>query len=207
VVWVGFDDNKDLRLKASDAALPLWADFMKQALDLRPELGGNSFARPGGIVNVDIDPATGLVASEECLERRQEIFISGTEPIATCSHLTLEDTALVADGDQSDSQSLDEEPANYSSVTLEICSETGLLASSSCTRVTRRSFEIGEEPLDTCRAESHGGTTRVRPPIVDPINAPGDKMPDVRERVKSSEGHEMKSAQPTRRSKKGDTRY
>ncbi|HEX8090426.1 MAG TPA: PBP1A family penicillin-binding protein, partial [Blastocatellia bacterium] len=116
VVWVGFDNNRDLRLKASDAALPLWADFVKQAIDLRPELGGNSFSRPGGIVTVDIDPTTGLVAGDECAEHRQEIFISGTEPYAACSHHTQDDMALVAGFDEAAPQNLDEEQTGNSSV-------------------------------------------------------------------------------------------
>src|SRR5439155_11006278 len=45
-VWIGFDDNKQLGLTGAEAALPVWADFMKNAVDLRPELGGKSFAEP-----------------------------------------------------------------------------------------------------------------------------------------------------------------
>jgi penicillin-binding protein 1B len=203
-VWVGFDDNKDLRLKASDAALPLWVDFMNQALDLRPELGGSSFTRPGGIVTVDIDPATGLVASEECSEHRQEIFISGTEPLATCSHQTSEDESLVAGLDQQDSTRPDEEEVSYGSVNLEVCSDTGLLASSSCPRVIKRSFEIGKEPLGTCRGDLHAGTARPRPPVTEPVTMPGDKMHENRERVKPFEGQESPDAPAAVRSKKGD---
>ncbi len=32
VVWVGFDDNQTVGLSGSQAALPIWADFMKRAL-------------------------------------------------------------------------------------------------------------------------------------------------------------------------------
>ena len=36
-VWVGFDDNTDIRMKASETALPLWADFVKAALETQEE--------------------------------------------------------------------------------------------------------------------------------------------------------------------------
>ena len=32
VVWVGFDDNQPSRLSGSQAALPIWTQFMKSAL-------------------------------------------------------------------------------------------------------------------------------------------------------------------------------
>ena len=41
-VWIGFDDNQQLGLTGAEAALPAWVDFMKSAVDLRPELGGKS---------------------------------------------------------------------------------------------------------------------------------------------------------------------
>src|SRR5438128_1405407 len=47
-VYVGFDDNSDLKMTGGEAAAPIWADFMSRALALRPELGGD-FADPGGI--------------------------------------------------------------------------------------------------------------------------------------------------------------
>src|SRR5262249_17141685 len=42
-VWIGFDDNKQLGLTGAEAALPAWTDFMKQALAIRPSLGGAAF--------------------------------------------------------------------------------------------------------------------------------------------------------------------
>jgi len=50
VVWVGFDDNSELGLEGAKSALPNWAAFMKQALAIRPDLGGDSFLQPDGIV-------------------------------------------------------------------------------------------------------------------------------------------------------------
>lgn len=38
VVWVGFDSRQSLKLTGSQAALPIWVDFMKRALEDRPAL-------------------------------------------------------------------------------------------------------------------------------------------------------------------------
>ncbi|HWC78138.1 MAG TPA: PBP1A family penicillin-binding protein, partial [Blastocatellia bacterium] len=84
VVWVGFDDNSELGLEGSKSALPIWAAFMKQALALRPELGGDGFPKPDGIVDVEIDPTTGLLASETCPAHVSEYFIEGTQPEEPC---------------------------------------------------------------------------------------------------------------------------
>ncbi|HEU4387092.1 MAG TPA: PBP1A family penicillin-binding protein, partial [Blastocatellia bacterium] len=84
-VWVGYDDNRDLEMTGSESALPIWVDFMKRALEIHPGLGGR-FVQPLGLTSVVIDPSTGLLASEECSGRAQELFISGTEPLEVCRH-------------------------------------------------------------------------------------------------------------------------
>src|SRR5215813_3455407 len=84
VAWVGFDDNHDLGMKASDAALPMWAVFLKQALELRPELGGE-FKKPAGIITVEIDPSTGCLAAPDSTLHRTEMFIAGTAPTSQCA--------------------------------------------------------------------------------------------------------------------------
>jgi penicillin-binding protein 1B len=66
VVWVGNDDNKDLGLTGGEAAVPIWTDFVKQALALRTDLMAESFSKPAGIQLVEIDPETGMVANEYC---------------------------------------------------------------------------------------------------------------------------------------------
>src|SRR5262249_37010355 len=62
IVWVGFDDNRELNLSGSQAALPIWTEFMKRALGRRP-LAGEGFEPPEGIVQIEIDPTTGLLAT------------------------------------------------------------------------------------------------------------------------------------------------
>jgi penicillin-binding protein 1B len=85
VVWVGFDDNSELGLEGAKSALPIWTSFMKEALALRPELGGDSFAKPDDIVSEEIDPTTGMLATEQCPEKRTEYFIEGTQPTEPCT--------------------------------------------------------------------------------------------------------------------------
>jgi penicillin-binding protein 1B len=83
IVWVGFDDNRELNLSGAQAALPIWAEFMKKATYLRP-LSGAEFPLPDGVPEVEIDPTTGLLATNRCLEKEIEYFIKGTEPVVYC---------------------------------------------------------------------------------------------------------------------------
>ncbi len=83
IVWVGFDDNRELNLSGSQAALPIWADFMKRAAVQLP-LRGEDFVAPDGVPRVEIDPTTGMLATSHCLEREEEYFIKGTEPAVPC---------------------------------------------------------------------------------------------------------------------------
>jgi penicillin-binding protein 1B len=43
VVWVGFDDYQNLGMVGGDAATPIWTDFVKRALALRPDLRAEKF--------------------------------------------------------------------------------------------------------------------------------------------------------------------
>jgi penicillin-binding protein 1B len=160
-VWVGFDDNRQLGLKGSDSALPIWVDFMKQALAIRPELGGG-FKQPAGLSSALIDPTTGLLASVDCPASRQMLFISGTEPVATCTHELLEDPDLMLEGaegvEQDDAEQLSDE------LTLEVCAVSGLLPSSACEKLKTRAVKWQEIPLGTCGPELHDG--RREPPLI-----------------------------------------
>jgi membrane carboxypeptidase/penicillin-binding protein len=83
VVWVGFDDNTPVGLSGTKAALPIWVDFMKAALGGGPP---TPFPPPPeGIVFVDIDRDTGLLATPACPRVRSEPFIAGTEPREPCA--------------------------------------------------------------------------------------------------------------------------
>lgn len=68
--WVGFDEYTPLgkREFGGTAALPIWIDFMREALIDSPR---KPRAQPAGISYVRIDPASGLLASSE---QRNAIF-------------------------------------------------------------------------------------------------------------------------------------
>jgi penicillin-binding protein 1B len=65
-VWIGFDDNKQLGLTGAEAALPAWTDFIRDAVAIRPSLGGTSFPKPADIITVRIDPESGALAGPSC---------------------------------------------------------------------------------------------------------------------------------------------
>ncbi len=81
VVWVGFDDNTPLGLSGSQAALPIWTEFMKRALAGH---GDVTFEPPEGISFVEIDRDTGRLSLPTCPRVASEAFLAGTEPIAVC---------------------------------------------------------------------------------------------------------------------------
>ena len=83
-VWIGFDDNKQLGLTGAEAALPIWTDFMKSVVDLRPELGGKSFAQPAGVTLVEIDPETDELATGLCPQHERVAIASSQAVIACC---------------------------------------------------------------------------------------------------------------------------
>jgi len=81
VVWVGFDDNSVLGLSGTQAALPIWTEFMKRALAGQPS---RAFEAPEGISFVDIDKDTGHRALPTCPRVMSEAFLAGTEPLEIC---------------------------------------------------------------------------------------------------------------------------
>jgi penicillin-binding protein 1B len=83
-VWIGYDDNKQLGLTGAEAALPAWIAFMKDALALRPSLGGTTFSKPAGIVAVRIDPETGFLAGSSCPSSQMVSVASEFAPVAEC---------------------------------------------------------------------------------------------------------------------------
>jgi penicillin-binding protein 1B len=88
VVWVGFDDNRDLKLEGARSALPIWADFMKQAAQIAPYRTAHDFRPPAGVVSAQICNDTGQLAGADCPNTRSEVFIAGTEPTTICARHT-----------------------------------------------------------------------------------------------------------------------
>jgi penicillin-binding protein 1B len=84
VVWVGYDDNRDLHLEGARSALPIWTAFMKRASQIRPYSNAHEFKPPSGIVSANICTGTGSLAGAYCPNVRSEVFIAGTEPATEC---------------------------------------------------------------------------------------------------------------------------
>jgi penicillin-binding protein 1B len=77
VVWVGFDGGDAHGLSGAEAALPIWADFMRQAVDAYPQ---PAFTVPGGIAFAEVDLTNGQLANRFCPAVARETFLTGTEP-------------------------------------------------------------------------------------------------------------------------------
>jgi penicillin-binding protein 1A len=78
-VWVGFDSKEVLGKgeTGAKAALPIWIDFMKVALETRPE---RDFEVPEHIVFARIDPKSGLLAPPGSPDGYFQAFLEGSEP-------------------------------------------------------------------------------------------------------------------------------
>lgn len=100
VVWVGFDDNRELDVEGAHSALPIWTEFMKRAIQVRKYSNAKPFAAPDGVVTMTIDPDSGMPATPSCPVTREEVFIAGTEPVGRCPlHGGSGDSTLVSGWD------------------------------------------------------------------------------------------------------------
>jgi penicillin-binding protein 1B len=77
LVWVGFDDGAPAGLTGAEGALPIWSEFMRQALDVYP---GGAFPEPAGVIYAKIDAGNGRRATAYCPVVVTEVFLAGTEP-------------------------------------------------------------------------------------------------------------------------------
>lgn len=80
VVWVGYDDGRELGITGARSALPLWTEFMKRTSGLPAYRNPQPFRQPPGIVTAAIDNLTNLVALADPTMTHSEVFIEGTEP-------------------------------------------------------------------------------------------------------------------------------
>jgi penicillin-binding protein 1B len=86
IVWIGNDDYTDVKLAGSAAAAPLWAEFMKRAVQLPQYSDTHDFAAPAGVIQVRIDKATNLLSNDSCPDSYNVAFLEGTAPTDTCDH-------------------------------------------------------------------------------------------------------------------------
>ncbi|MDH5610956.1 MAG: penicillin-binding protein 1A [Gammaproteobacteria bacterium] len=80
IAWIGFDQLRPLggSETGSNAALPIWIDFMKDALSGVPE---KHLPRPEGLVTMKINAETGAAATDLDKDTIFEIFRSENAPI------------------------------------------------------------------------------------------------------------------------------
>jgi penicillin-binding protein 1A len=78
-VWVGRDAGGSLGAKetGAKAALPIWIDFMKAALQNEPH---QYFDIPDDVSQIRMDPITGLAQPEDTKQSVVALFKKGTEP-------------------------------------------------------------------------------------------------------------------------------
>jgi penicillin-binding protein 1A len=76
-VWVGYDQPRSSFEFGSQLALPIWMDYMRVALQGKPV---QKWEQPAGIVNVKIDPQTGLLANPGQANAIFESFTEETAP-------------------------------------------------------------------------------------------------------------------------------
>jgi penicillin-binding protein 1B len=84
VIWIGFDDNRDLGLPGGAAAAPIWADFMIRATALPAYRDVKEFVMPEGVQSVVIDPESLELATPSCPTTREEVYIAGSAPTQFC---------------------------------------------------------------------------------------------------------------------------
>jgi penicillin-binding protein 1A len=90
VVWTGFDDAKPLGAGESGAtaALPAWMSFMG---DFHKVHRPSAFKRPADVVEIAVDPASGLLPYEDEDKTINEVFLAGSEPKEKVEPPLLED--------------------------------------------------------------------------------------------------------------------
>lgn len=83
--WVGFDNPQPLYEYATTLALPIWTDFMKQALKNIPE---SISELPENIISVKINPKTGLLINSNQATGIDEYFRKEEMPVSDGSAIT-----------------------------------------------------------------------------------------------------------------------
>ncbi|MCH8142115.1 MAG: hypothetical protein IH908_11025 [Proteobacteria bacterium] len=93
-VWVGFPNHQPLgrREWGSSTPLPIWIDYMTEALKGRPERFPD---QPEGVVTVKIDPVSGKLASPQQDNAIFEYFLSEHAPKLDNTWLPPEETTEI----------------------------------------------------------------------------------------------------------------
>ncbi|PLS18378.1 monofunctional biosynthetic peptidoglycan transglycosylase [Bacillus sp. M6-12] len=82
-VWAGFDHSQKIEATEDKSyAKKIWARFMEYSLEDEPV---KNFKPSENVTGVKIDPANGLLATEDCPAARMTYFEKGTEPTEYCT--------------------------------------------------------------------------------------------------------------------------
>jgi penicillin-binding protein 1B len=84
VVWVGFDDGRQLNLEGAKSALPIWTEFMKRALAYPAYRDAKEFPVPSGVVSIDLCDDSQELATPQCPSTHREYFVAGSQPAVEC---------------------------------------------------------------------------------------------------------------------------
>jgi len=90
-VWVGFDSTRTIARGATGGGVagPIWAKYIVEASRIL-EISVNSFPVPDNITSVLICSETGEIASDNCPEKYNEVYIVGTQPNKKCQLHSIE---------------------------------------------------------------------------------------------------------------------
>lgn len=99
--WIGFDNPKSLHEYAAGLALPLWIDFMKEALKNKPQ---SEAKQPDNVVAVRIDPISGLLAQPNQANGIIEYFRNNEVPDAEDSTPVYDPTSAEPTHDSNSAQ-------------------------------------------------------------------------------------------------------
>ena len=84
IVWVGFDDNRELELEGAHRPLPIWAEFMKRALQYREYSDAKPFTRAGRHRHRADRPAVGHAGHAAVpADARRKSSSPGTQPVGS----------------------------------------------------------------------------------------------------------------------------
>ena len=82
-IWAGYDKPTPMGRGFTGGAIcaPIWGRFMRAAL---VDKSAVDFPKPDSVISVQIDPATGNLATPDCPKKREEFYVAGTQPTTYC---------------------------------------------------------------------------------------------------------------------------
>lgn len=88
IVYLGYDDPQrslGVKMTGSEAALPIWKDFMTRAYEIHPEWFGE-ITPPPGIVFRTLCRESRKIATADCPSKEKYPFVEGTGPVDRCTN-------------------------------------------------------------------------------------------------------------------------